>query len=135
MNRSIGGFILYIATALYLLTAGLFGIVGRGGEFYKMVATILGGGGLTTFIAIVFSLAAIAAGVLLILQLFGMEFGIIEIILVSFAVLWIIFIIVVDVLGLFRGPGNFLGWLSGLALHLMVLGAIASGTRMFGGGY
>ena len=134
MNRSIGGFILYIATALYLLAAGLIGIFSRGGEFYVMVSSIFGGGGLATIIGIIFAVAAIAAGVLLILQLFGMEFGIIEIILIVFAILWIIFIVVFDILGLLRGHPSFLGWLSALALHLMVLGAIASGTRAFGGG-
>ena len=133
MNRSIGGFVLYIGIAVYLLAAGLVGIFGKGGEFYGMVSTIFGGGGLTTAIAFVFSLAAIAAGVLLILQLFGMEFGIINIILIVFAVLWIIFIVIHDVLGLFRGSGNFLLWLSGLGIHLVVLGAIATGTSIFGG--
>jgi len=134
MNRSIGGFILYIGIALYLLAAGLIGIFGQGGEFGAMVGSIFGGGGLSTAIAIVFSVAAIIAGVLLLLQLFGMEFGIIEIILIVFAVLWIIFIVVHDILGLFRGSGNILSWLSGLAIHLVVLGAIATGTRLMGGG-
>lgn len=134
MNRSIGGFILYIATALYLLAAGLRGIFGKGGEFYGMVSGIFVGGGLSAAIAVVFSLAAIAAGVLLILQLFGTEFGIIEIILMVFSVLWIIFIVVFDILGFFRGQVTFLGWLGTLALHLMVLGALASGTKAFGGG-
>ena len=132
MNRSIGGFILYIGIALYLLTAGLIGIIGNGGEFSFMVTSIFGGGGLSTTIAIVFSLAAIIAGVLLILQLFGMEFPLINIILIVFSVLWILFIIVHDVLGLLRGSGNFLHWLSGLAIHLVVLGAIATGTSIFG---
>jgi hypothetical protein len=133
MNRSIGGFILYIATALYLLAAGLIGVFSKGGEFYLMVSSIFGFGGLSSAIGIIFSIAAIVAGVLLLLQLFGIEFGIIEIILIAFAILWIIFIVVVDIFGLFKGP-NFLAWLSGLALHLMVLGAIATGTRAFGGG-
>jgi hypothetical protein len=133
MNRSIGGFILYIATALYLLAAGLIGIFTKGGEFYMMVGSIFGGGNLTSIIAMIFAVAAIAAGVLLLLQLFGIEFGIIEIILIAFAILWIIFIIVVDIFGLFKGV-KFLPWLGGLAMHLMVLGAIATGTRAFGGG-
>jgi len=135
MNRSIGGFILYIGIALYLLAAGLIGIFGKFGEFNLMVGSLFGGGGLSTAIAIIFSLAAIVAGVLLILQLFGMEFGIINIILIAFAVLWILFIVVHDILGLFRGPGDMLFWLSGLSIHLVVLGAIATGTSIFGGGY
>jgi hypothetical protein len=132
MNRSIGGFILYIGIALYLLAAGLIGIFGSGGEFNMMVSSIFGGGGLTTVIAIIFSVAAIIAGVLLILQLFGIAFGITNIILIVFAVLWILFIIVHDILGLFRGHDGLMFWLSGLAIHLVVLGAIATGTSIFG---
>ena len=134
MNRSIGGFILYIATALYLLAAGVIGIFSKGGEFYAMVSGILGGGGISYVIAIVFAIIAIAAGVLLLLQLFGMEFGIIEIILIAFSVLWIIFIIVFDVIVPLRAHPNFFDWLRTLAGHLVILGAIASGTRALGGG-
>jgi hypothetical protein len=130
MNRSIAGFILYIGTALYLLTAGVAGIFFKGGEIYGMVGTIFGGGNLTTIIAIIFSLAVLVAGALLLLQLFGMEFGIIEPILFAFAILWIVFIVVGDIL-----KGGSLGWdwLRNLAFHLMILGVIASGTRAFGG--
>ena len=133
MNRSIGGFVLYIGIALYLLAVGLLGIFGSSGEIGFMVGSIFGGGGLSTAIAIIFSLAAIIAGVLLILQLFGMEFGIINIILIAFAILWILFIIVHDILGLLKGnhPG-ILFWLKDLAIHLVVLGAIATGTSIFG---
>ncbi|MCL1815042.1 MAG: hypothetical protein FWG27_04390 [Treponema sp.] len=133
MNRSIGGFILYIGVALYLLAAGLIGIFTNGGEFRIMVGSILGGGGLTTVVAIIFALAAIVAGVLLILQLFGMEFGIIELILIAVAILWIIFIIVSDIIVPIKVHPPFLSWLSSLATHLVILGAIATGTSLFGG--
>jgi hypothetical protein len=134
MNRSFGGFILYIATALYLLAAGVMGLfAGRGGEFYGMVSGILGGGGPSTFIAIIFAIAAIVAGVLLLLQLFGMEFGIIEIILIAFGILWILFILVSDVINPLKTHPDLWAWLRTLASHLVVLGAIISGTRTFGG--
>jgi hypothetical protein len=128
MNRSIAGFILYIGTALYLLTVGVVGIFFKGGEISAMVGTLFSGG-LATAIAIIFSLAALVAGVLLLLQLFGMEFGIVEPILIAFSILWIVFIVVVDILRLKLGWD----WLSQLAGHLIVLGVIASGTRAFGG--
>ena len=134
MSRSIGGFILFIATALYLLAAGITGIFGgKGGEFYGMVSGILGGGGLSTVIAIIFAVAAAVAGVLLILQLFGMEFGITEIILIAFAILWVIFIIASDIIVPLRAHPNFWAWLRTLAAHLVVLGAIVSATRTLGG--
>jgi len=128
MNRSIGGFILYIATALYLLAGGVGGLFFKTGAVYGMAGGLFGG-----VAAIVFSLAALVAGILLLLQLFGMEFGLIEPILIGFAILWLIFIIVADFVGGI-GTGNaFWAWLATLASHLIVLGAIASGTSMFGG--
>jgi len=131
MNRSIGGFILYIATALYLLAAGIIGLLGKGGEFAGMVDVIFNGD-IVTILGYIFSVAALVAGVLLLLQLFGMEFGIIEPILIGFAILWIIFIIVADLIGGLKS-GLSWTWLATLASHLIVLGAIASGTSAFGG--
>lgn len=133
MNRSVAGFVMYIGTALYLLVAGVAGIFGRGGDISAMVGALLGGGGLATAIAIIFSLAALVAGVLLLLQVFGMEFGIIEIILIVFSILWIVFIIVMDIIVPLRSHPAFWTWLGALASHLIVLGVIASGTRFFGG--
>jgi len=133
MNRSIAGFVMYIGTALYLLVAGVAGIFGRGGEIASMVGTLLGGGGVASAITIIFSLAALVAGVLLLLQIFGMEFGIIEIILIAFSILWIVFIIVVDIISPLKTHPGFWTWLGALASHLIVLGVIASGTRVFGG--
>jgi hypothetical protein len=133
MNRSIGGFVLYLATALYLLAAGIIGLFGKGGEFYGMTSGIFGGSGFSSALAIIFSLAAVAAGILLLLQLFGMEFGIIEIILIAFTILWIVFILVVDIIIPLKTHPAFWSWLWTLASHLIVLGAIVSATKAFGG--
>jgi len=133
MNRSIGGFVLYIATALYLLAAGIIGLFGRGGEFYGMTSGIFGGGGFSQALAIIFSLAAVVAGILLLLQLFGRSFGIIEIILIAFAILWALFILMNDIIIPLKTQPSFWNWLRTLASHLVILGAIALGTRAFGG--
>jgi hypothetical protein len=133
MNRSISGFIIYIATALYLLAAGVTGVFFKTGEFYSMTRGIIGVGGFASSLALVFSLAAVVAGVLLLLQLFGLRFGMIEILLIAFSVLWALFILVIDIILPLRSHPNFWNWLRTLASHLVVLGAIASGTRLFGG--
>jgi len=134
MNRSISGFVIYIATALYLLAAGVIGLFSReGGEFYGMTSGIFGGGGFASALAVIFSLAAVVVGILLLLQLFGMEFRIIEPILIAFAILWILFIVMSDVIYPLKNPQKFWVWLRGLASHLFVLGAVASGTKLFGG--
>lgn len=135
MNRSIGSLILYIATALYLLAAGVIGLVvsENGGEFYTMVSGIFGRGEFSSVLAIIFSVAAAVAGVLLLLQLFGVQFGIIEIILIAFSILWILFIVVLDIIIPLKDQPEFWGWLRTTAVHLVILGAIASGTSAFGG--
>jgi len=133
MNRSISGFVIYIATTLYLLAAGVIGLFGsKSGEFYGMTSGIFGGGGFASALAVIFSLAAVVAGILLLLQLFGMEFRIIETILVAFVILWVLFIVVSDVILPLKIHPNFWAWLRGLASHLLVLGAVASGTKAFG---
>jgi len=134
MNRSIAGFIMYIGTALYLLVAGVAGLGKGGGAIQEMFSAInLFKGGPASVLVFIFSLAALVAGILLLLQLFGMEFGIIEIILIAFTILWIVFIIVADIIDPLGSGTKFWGWLSSLAGHLIVLGVIASGTRFFGG--
>jgi Zn-dependent protease with chaperone function len=133
MNRSISGFIIYIATTLYLLVAGVTGLLYKTGEFYSMTRGIIGAGGFSSSLALIFSLAAVVAGGLLLLQLFGLKFGIIEILLIAFSVLWALFILVIDIILPLRNHPSFWDWLRVLASHLVVLGAIASGTRLFGG--
>jgi len=134
MNRSIGGFILYIATALYLLAAGIIGLFGKGGEFYGMTSGIFGVGGFASALAVLFSVLATAAGILLLLQLFGTEFRIIEIILIAFAVLWVVFILINDIIVPLGSRPDFWGWLRTLASHLVVLGALVTGTKTLGSG-
>jgi len=135
MNR-LGFFLLNIAVSLYLFANGIIGINNKlldKGEFYTMVYTIFGRGNFTNVLTVVLSVCAIVAGVFLLLTVFRNNIAITELILLVFIVLWIIFIVIVDIIKPLSGKGDsFLEYLTVLSAHLMVLGALISSTRRFG---
>jgi hypothetical protein len=136
MNR-LGFFLLNIAVSLYLFANGILGLNNKlfnKGDFYKMVSTIFGNGDFTKVLTIVLSVCAIVAGVFLLLSIFKNDIAITELILLVFIILWVIFIVIVDIinpLGSKIKP-DFLTYLTHLSAHLMVLGALISSTRRFG---
>jgi hypothetical protein len=130
MNR-LGYFLLNIAVALYLFANGVLGFSGKG-DFYSMVNTIFKGGSFTNVLTIVLAVCGIIAGVFLLLSIFKNDFAITELILLVFIVLWVIFIVIVDIIRPLSGGGFDLLYLVTLSAHLMVLGALISSTRRFG---
>jgi hypothetical protein len=99
-----------------------------------MIRTILGGNSeLVNILAIVISVSALAAGVFMLLALFKIDVPITDLILLVFIVMWIIFIIIVDIIYPLSNRRNvdILRYLRDLAAHLMVLGAFLSSTKRF----
>jgi hypothetical protein len=138
MNKSIGGIILQISVALYLFANGIFGIskhglFEKGGEFEKMIRTIVGKGDFSNVLIIVLSVCAIVAGIFLLLELFRIEVPVSDIILLVFIVIWAIFIIILDIVNPLQSDRkpNFLTYLAVLSSHLMVLGALLSASKRF----
>jgi hypothetical protein len=136
MNK-LGYFILNIAVSLYLFANGILGLNnGRWqnkGAFYDMVYTIFKGGNFTNVLTIILSVCAIVAGVFLLLSIFRNEIAITELILLVFIILWVIFIVIVDIIKPLSGRGDsFIVYLTFLSAHLMVLGSLISATRRFG---
>jgi hypothetical protein len=139
MNKSIGVFVLNIATALYLLATGIIGFSGKsiktllnGGEIRTAVTGIIKGD-FAEVLIIVLAIAAIAAAVFILLRLFGIEVPAAELVLIILLVVWVVFIILVDCIPLFNGKYNFVDFLRSFGSHLMVLGGIALATERFGG--
>ena len=141
MNR-IGVICLNVAVALYLFANGILGLsnqqrglrisIDRGSEFNTMVNTIFQkGGDFSAVLIILLSVFAIVAGIFLLLQLFGIEVRITDPILLVFIVLWVVFIIVVDIVHPLNDKTPFLVYLRQLGTHLMVLGALISSTKRF----
>jgi hypothetical protein len=139
MNKSIGGYVLIVGTALYLLANGVLGIFfgsQSGGEFYTIFASIFGdGGGATRTIAIIIAILAIVAGVALLLRLLGVELAFVEIILIGFCILWLLYMIFADIIHPITTQPNFFIWLAQFATHLIILGAFVTSTYTFGGSY
>jgi len=143
MNKSIGGFLLFLATALYLLATGLIGLLNRsnffknlvdGGEIRQAVTAVFKRGNLAETLIVIVSILAIAAGVFILIKFFGIDIPITELLLVILAIVWIVFIIMIDIVHPLSSKGtNFVDWLRSLGAHLMVLGAILLTTERFGG--
>jgi len=143
MNKSIGGFLLFLSTALYLLATGVLGLTEKslfknftrdgGGEIRKAVTALIKGD-FAEVIIVILSILAIAAGAFILLKFFGIEIPVTELLLVILAIVWLVFIIMIDVVYPLNNKGTvFIDWLRSLGSHLMVLGAILLSTERFGG--
>jgi hypothetical protein len=138
MNKSIGGIILNVAVAAYLLATGILGISGRkffpDGEIRKAVTAMFKGDAAEIVIVII-SVLAIAAGAFIVIKFIGIQIPFGELALVVLALVWVVFIILMDFVQPFGGNKkvNMVEWLRTFGTHLMVLGGISLSTERFGG--
>ena len=137
MNRSIGLFLLNIAVAIYLLATGILGLTGR--KYFpdaeiRRAVTSLFKGDFAEILVVILSVLAIAAGAFILLKFFGISIPITELLLVILAIVWVVFIIMIDIVYPLNHKGsNFVEWLRILGAHLMVLAGIMMATERFGG--
>jgi hypothetical protein len=150
MKRGLGVGLSHLAVALYLLAEGILGLTEKtlwqrlglapgssgatGNEIMDTLTQVLGTGDLTKTLVVLFSILAIVGGVFLLLELFGIRFPVVDIIILVFLAVWVAFIALSDVVYAFRDTRNFavLPWLKTLAAHLVVLGALISASHKFG---
>ena len=133
MNR-IGVILLNASVALYLIANGILGFNdkwGDKGEFRTMSAAIFSGD-LIGVVTIILSIFAIAAGIFLLLALFKIDVPITDTILLVFIIVWLIFIVIIDIIHPLQNKVKFLNYLVQLSAHLMVLGALITSTKRFG---
>jgi hypothetical protein len=141
MNKSISHFLLTIAVAIYLFATGIIGMSGKklfsdGGEIYRAVrALFTKGGDFADALIVILSILAIAAGVFVLLKLFSINIPITELFLVILSIVWVVFIIMIDIVYPLsdKGGTSFVSWLLSIGTHLMALGGIALATERFGG--
>jgi len=138
MNKSIGGFLLNIAVAIYLLATGILGLTGRkffpDGEIRRAVTSLFKGD-FAEILIVILGVLAIAAGAFILMKFFGIVIPVTELILIILAIVWIVFIIMIDVvypINKSRGV-NFVDWMRSFGSHLMVLAGIILSTERFGG--
>ena len=136
--KSKGVLLLNLAVALYLFATGVMGILGTngGGEIGAAVASLLHStdSKIANVLIIVLSVIAIAAGIFLFIKLFGVSISNTEMLLIILAVVWGVFIIMVDIIFPIGSGESFISleWLRIIGSHLMVLAAILLGTSKFG---
>ena len=138
MNRSIGLFVLNFAVAIYLLATGILGLTGRkffpDGEIRRAVTSLFKGD-FAEILIVILAILAIAAGVFILMRFFGISIPITELLLIILAIVWVIFIIMIDIvypINHSRGF-NFVEWLRIFGAHLMALAGIMLATERFGG--
>ena len=130
--------VLNFAVAIYLLATGILGVTGRkyfpDGEIRKAVTSLFKGD-FAEILIVVLAVLAIAAGIFVLLKLFGIDIPITELVLVILALVWLVFIIMIDVVHPINNQKgfNFVDWLRNLGAHLMGLGGILMATERFGG--
>ncbi|MDD5928487.1 MAG: hypothetical protein PUC37_01665 [Spirochaetales bacterium] len=128
-NRTIGTIILQIALALLFIVSGIWILQGsRGDEIAKAIYSIFDGD-IAKVICIIFGVIEIVAGVFLVIRLFVfLNTGLDTVLMIIIMICWIVAIVMIDFIGkngLFNSfDKDFLAYLSRLASHLLVLGAI-----------
>jgi hypothetical protein len=143
-------YVTHIAVALYLLADGILGLMEKtlwqrirlavgsrnatGNEIVDTLTQVFGTGDLTKTLVVLFSILAIAGAVFLLFELFGLKIPAVDIVILVFLVVWLVFIVLSDVVYAFKNTRNFdfLPWLRVLAAHLVVLGALIGASRRFG---
>jgi hypothetical protein len=134
--KSKGVMLLNLAVALYLFATGVMGILKEAeNEIGFAVDEIFKGGGrVPEVLTIVLSVVAIAAGIFLIIKLFGVSISNTEMLLIILAVVWVVFILMIDIIGPLSSDNKppLLPWIRTLGAHAMVLAAILMGTSKFG---
>ncbi|MDR3192887.1 MAG: hypothetical protein LBT87_07470 [Treponema sp.] len=142
MKRGLGVYLTHIAVAVYLLTDGILGFVTRNGRIFgrltyhseieDVLLKLLGRGDFTNILIVIFSVLAIIAGLFLLLELFQIRIPLTDTILLAFLIVWLLFIILIDIAAPLKDKPELLGWLKTLAAHIMVLGALVTATHRLG---
>jgi len=133
--KSKGFMLLNLAVAIYLFATGIMGITDRdgGGEIRIAVNKMNFEGDFAKILIVILSVLAIAAGIFLLIKLFGVSISNIETLLLVLAITWLVFIVMIDIVPLLSKKVDFsLEWLKVFGSHAMVLAGIALGTEKFG---
>ena len=140
MSKGIGHIILNFAVAGYLFATGIMGFGERtwsrlNPEIRQAVEAVFGRGDFTNILVVVLSIIAVAAGVLILLRLFSVGIPMLDILLTVCAIVWVVFIIMINIIAPLNSSGNFnfINWLRVICPHLMVLAGILLSTERFGG--
>ena len=140
MNKGLGLILLNISVALYLFATGILGLTGRkyfpDGEIRRAVEALLKkGSDFSEVLIVILGILAIAAGAIILLKFFRIEIPVIEALLIVMAIVWIVFIVMVDIITPLNSKRDvkFVDWARSFGTHLMALAGIILATSRFGG--
>jgi hypothetical protein len=132
----IGVLLMNIAVAAYLFATGIIGLGenrwGFGGEEIRAAVGSIFSGDFANVLVIILSILAIAAGVFILLKLFGIVIPMSELILIILAIAWLVFIIMIDIVHPIKNNFHFVPWLRDIGAHLMVLAGMMLAMERFG---
>lgn len=129
---SIGAMFLRLALAFLLIVTGIWGITG-GSTLFTGITGMFSGTAQTIIVWII-SIAALLAGVLLLIEIFSADFPIVDIILIVFTILWIIqlALTIINSIGTaFQSTGSILNFLHMLANQFLILAALIMCQKRF----
>lgn len=129
---SLGATILRIALAFFLIVTGIWGITGSSNLFPGVTSLFVGS--LRSIVVILISVAAVIAGVLLLVELFANDLTIVDVILFVFTVLWVIQLVLFIIGGIdtaFASVAGLLSFLHSLSFNLLVLAALIISQKHF----
>jgi len=122
----IGIFLWKIAVALYLIANGVLGLSGKG-DFHIILTNTMR---FPSIIATIIAVLALIAGILVVIEMFGLTIRILDYIALCLAIIWAVYI-VIGIISFLRGEAgvNFWGMLQRLGVHVMVLGSLLITAR------
>ena len=122
-----------IAVALYLIVNGLLGLTAKAGDFYIIFYRLEFNRDILSLFAMVASIIALVAGILILLEMFHVEISILDTLLLIIAIIWAVYVIVEIVTWFKEGikSSTFLGYLQMLAVHIMVLASLLMASKRF----
>ncbi|MDR0472632.1 MAG: hypothetical protein LBH43_03020 [Treponema sp.] len=138
MNKNFGLFLLNVSVAVYLFATGIMGLSGKtyspgGGEIQNTVKALFNGSNIAGIIAAILAVCAIAAGIFILFKFFGINIPVNEPLLAILALVWVVFIIMLDIIHPISGGKFTMDWFRDIGAHLMVLAGILMATKRFGG--
>ena len=122
MRDGIGIFLWKLAVGLYLIANGVLGLTSARGDFHVILSNTMR---FPSWVATIVAVLALVAGIMVIIEMFGIAIRILDFIALVLAVIWAVYIII-GIVSFLRGEANLTIWgmLQRLAVHTMVLGSL-----------
>ena len=118
----IGIFLWKLAVGLYLVANGVLGLTSAKGDFHIILHNTMR---FPSWVATIIAVFALIAGIMVLIEMFGITMRILDFIALVLAVIWAVYIIIGIVSWVTGNTGmNIWEMLQRLAVHSMVLGSL-----------